>query len=294
MKILIGIPVYNEEKKLPKLIKDLKKITAEIIVCNDGSTDNTEKVLENSGVHIINHKTNLGYGEAIKSIFNESRLMKYDILITFDGDGQHRVEDIEKITKQIENDEADIVIGSRFLDQNSKIPTYRKLGIKTITKLTNSSLTKSISDSQSGFRAYSKKVIDGISLRESGMGISTEILLKASKKGYRISEVPIIINYEGDTSTYNPISHGTGVVISTIKFISIEHPLKFYGIPGIVFLIFGISFIFWALQIYGDTRVIFTNITLIGVFGIIVGVILLITSVILFTIIYLFKEKYNE
>ena len=94
-----------------------------------------------------------------------------------------------------------------------------------------------LSDAQSGFRAYSKKVLAKLSPSELGMGISTEILIKASSAEFRIVEVPIKIIYEGDTSTHNPVSHGTSVIISTIKFTSIEHPLKFYGIPSMIFFI---------------------------------------------------------
>ena len=114
-----------------------------------------------------------------------------------------------------------------------------------ITSLTNSSLENSVSDSQSGFRAYGKNILSNITPSESGMGVSNEILMKVSKKGFKIAEVPIIVSYEGDTSTQNPISHGASVTFSTLKFISIDHPLKFYGIPGLVFLAINTIFIVW-------------------------------------------------
>ena len=116
----------------------------------------------------------------------------------------------------------------------------RKFGIKAITKLTNVVGGTNISDSQSGFRAYNKKILQNISPSEKGMGISTEILMKSQKNGYRITEVPIIIKYEGDTSTHNPISHGSSVIFSTLQYVAIQRPLTFYGIPGICFLLIGI------------------------------------------------------
>ena len=100
-------------------------------------------------------------------------------------------------------------------------------------------MKKQLTDSQSGFRAYSKKVLNELNPSELGMGISTEILIKASSKNFKISEVPIKILYSGDTSTHNPVSHGSSVILSTIKFTSIEHPLKFYGIPSVIFFAIG-------------------------------------------------------
>ena len=240
MKITIGIPAYNEARNIATIITRLKKITDSIIVCDDGSTDMTSDISKNLGAIVVSHKKNMGYGVAINSIFQKSKEMNSDLLVTFDADGQHRVEDIEKVIEPIKNNDADLVIGSRFLAKKSNVPNYRKIGIKVITQITNMSIKKKLTDSQSGFRAYNKRVLSQISPADVGMGISTEILIKSSSKGLRITEVPITILYEGDTSTHDPVSHGTSVLISTIKYTSIEHPLKFYGLPSIFFLITGI------------------------------------------------------
>ena len=160
----------------------------------------------------------------INSIIKKSKEIDTDILITFDADGQHRIEDIENVITPIIEEKADLVIGSRFLDESEKeVPQYRKVGIKVITKITNASIKEQITDSQSGFRAYSKKVVDELNPSELGMGISTEILIKASTKNFKITEVPIKILYSGDTSTHNPISHGSSVILSTIKYLSLIH-----------------------------------------------------------------------
>ena len=158
MKIIVGIPAFNEEKNIAVVITQLKKIVDKIIVCNDGSTDLTSKIAEELGVIVINHEKNLGYGAAIRSIFLKSKDLDGYILVTFDADGQHRVDDINKVINPIINGESDLVIGSRFLDENEKeVPQYRKVGIKVITKITNASIKNKLTDSQSGFRAYSKK-----------------------------------------------------------------------------------------------------------------------------------------
>ena len=291
MKITIGIPAYNEEKNIAKIITKLKKITDSIIVCDDGSSDMTSEIAKNLGVIVISHKKNMGYGAAIRTIFEKSAEIDSDILVTFDADGQHRIEDISRVLHPLENSEADIVIGSRFLGKQSNVPNYRKLGIKVITQVTNSSIKTKLTDSQSGFRAYSKQVLSKISLSEIGMGISTEILIKASSKGLRITEVPITILYSGDTSTHNPVSHGTSVLFSTIKFTSIEHPLKFYGIPSVIFLTIGMIFTSLAVQYYVDVGRLNTDLTLIGAGTILVGIILLISAILLYSLVSVVREK---
>ena len=291
MKITIGIPAYNEEKNIASIITKLKNITDSIIVCDDGSSDMTSEISKNLGAIVISHKKNMGYGAAIRTIFQKSVELDSDILVTFDADGQHRIDDVNKILQPLENNEADIVIGSRFLDNESKVPNYRKIGIKVITQVTNASLKKKLTDSQSGFRAYNKQALTQISPSEMGMGISTEILIKASSKGLRIAEIPITILYHDDASTHNPVSHGTSVLISTIKFTSIEHPLKFYGIPSIIFLIIGSAFTYSAVQYYVEIGRLNTNLTVIGAGAILIGLVLLISAILLYSIVSVVREK---
>ena len=292
LKITIGIPAYNEEKNIASIIIKLKKITDSIIVCDDGSSDMTSDISKNLGAIVITHKKNMGYGVAINSIFQKAKELNVDLLVTFDADGQHRVEDIEKVVEPIKNNTADLVIGSRFLDKKSNVPNYRKIGIKVITKITNASIKKKLTDSQSGFRAYNKQVLSQISPSDIGMGISTEILIKSSSKGLRIMEVPVTILYSGDTSTHNPVSHGTSVLLSTIKFTSIEHPLKFYGIPSVIFLIIGGIFTTLAIQYYIDVGRLNSNLTLIGGGTVLIGIIFLICAILLYSLVSVVREKH--
>ena len=292
MKIAVGLPAFNEEKNIASIIMKLEEITDTIIVCNDGSSDLTGKIASKMGAIVINHEKNLGYGAAIRTIFLKSKDLDVDILVTFDADGQHSVLDIKNVTAPILEKNADLVIGSRFLDNSEgNIPSYRKTGIQIITKLTNISLNEKIKDSQSGFRAYSKEVISKITPSDYGMGVSSEILIKASNNNFRITEVPIKISYEGDTSTHHPVSHGISVTLSTLKFISIEHPLKFYGIPGMCFMIIGLFFTVLTLQLFSETRQIITNVSLLAIGTIIFGTMLLMTAIILYSIVNLIREK---
>ena len=291
MKIIIGIPAFNEEKNIGSIVAKLKKKYDQVIVCDDGSSDMTETIASSLGAHVVKHDKNLGYGSAIKTIFNEARKIEGDVLVTFDADGQHQISEIDTVLQPIFENKADIVIGSRFLGETKDLPRYRKIGIQTITGLTNVMTGSKITDSQSGFRAYTKKVLQEISPTESGMGISTEILIKASKKEMRIVEVPITISYENNTHSKEPLSHGTSVIMSTIKHVAIERPLLYYGVSGLSFLIVGLIFGAWTLQIYSEERVVITNIALVGIGGVILGTILLISGTILYSIVSVVREK---
>ena len=290
MKITVGIPAYNEEKNIAKIIVDLKKVADQILVCNDGSTDSTAEIAESLGAIVIKHPKNLGYGSAIRSIFLKSREINAEVLVTIDADGQHKIEDVKKVVKPIVDGQADISIGSRFLEEGDNAPKYRKLGINIITKVTNSSLSEKITDAQSGFRAYNNKVLQSLTPSDSGMGISTEILIKSSNLGLKIAEVPTKIQYEGETSSQNPVSHGTGVLLSTLKYISIERPLVFYGIPSSIFFIIGLTFTFFAAQYYTEIGRLNTNLTLIAGGTLLIGVVLVVTTILLYSLVSVVRE----
>ena len=292
LKITVGIPAFNEEKNIASIIQKLSQVADTVIVCDDGSTDNTAKIAEKMGAIVITHQQNLGYGGAIRSLFLKARELDSDMLVTLDSDGQHRISDVLPVVDPILKNQADLVIGSRFLTENQKgMPKYRKIGIKMITKLANTSLEESVTDSQSGFRAYGKNILSKITPSEKGMGVSNEILMKVSKTGFKIVEVPIVVSYEGDTSTQHPVSHGASVTMSTLKFISIENPLKFYGIPGLVFLAIGLIFTIMTIQGFSETRQILLGPAIIGVGTIVFGTVLLMTSIILFSIVNVIREK---
>ena len=291
-KIAIGLPAFNEEKNIASIITQLKKKYKLIIVCDDGSSDLTAAISEEMGAVVVKHKKNLGYGGAIRSLFLKAKELDCDILVTFDSDGQHKISDIENVIKPIQNKEANIVIGSRFLGNvEGTLPTYRKLGIKAITNLVNSNTGNKITDSQSGFRGYDKTTLEKIIPSDSGMGVSTEILIKANKHNFKVIEIPITILYQEEISSQQTLAHGTSVILSTMKFISIEHPLKFYGIPGILFLAIGLFFIVWTIQEFTIGGSIITNISIIGIGSTILGSILTMTSILLYSVVSVVRER---
>jgi hypothetical protein len=179
-----------------------------------------------------------------------------------------------------------------FLDDTTRASGYRKTGIKIITSASNYGTNFKISDSQSGFRAYSKDAIDAIHPTEQGMSVSTEILLKISNKGLSIAEVPITVSYEGDTSEQHSVTHGVGVLANTIKYVSIKHPLQFYGIPGLGLIVVGLILGGVFLDAYLNEATIFYGSLLGSVVLFLLGAILSVTAIILFTMANLIRDRY--
>lgn len=296
-KILVCIPAYNEAKNIGEIINQTKKYASEIIVYDDGSVDNTHEVAKAAGATVIGSNKNKGYGTAIKMLFEAARQKNADVMVTIDSDGQHKPDDIPSVVEPLMNEGCDIVIGSRFLDgkHSENVPRYRSFGIKTITKLTQVASYHDITDAQSGFRAYGRNALSKINLFEDGMSVSTEILLRAKEKNLTVKEVPVAIRYNiSKPSTHNAISHGAGVLYSVMQFISLRHPLAFYGLPGIALLIIAAFYMSNAMELFSSTRYISTNMILVSVGTAVVGVVLLATAVILYTIIALLRGRIRE
>ena len=285
------IPAYNEESNIESLVKSSQNHVDTVIVCADASIDNTAYLAKKAGAIVISHKTNQGYGASIISLFNYARENNAEVMITLDGDGQHDPDEIPSLLKIITQHNVDVVIGSRFLKSHSEAPGYRQTGIKILTSAANYGTDLKVSDSQSGFRAYSKNAINEIHPTENGMSVSNEILLKISNKDLSLAEVPITVSYEGDTSEHNPVSHGVSVLANTIKYVSIKHPLQFYGFPGIVLIGIGIILGGMFLDAYLNNQIIFYGSLLGSVILFLLGSILSVTAIILFSMANLIRNN---
>jgi hypothetical protein len=295
--VMVGIPAFNEEKTIAKVIVEAQEFANKVVVCDDGSTDYTAKIAERLGANVIQHKENLGYGAAIKSLFKFAKESNADVLVTLDADGQHDPAEVPNVLTPIVNGAADIVVGSRFVDKRLAytIPWYRRAGIKFITRLANNTSTHGVCDAQSGFRAYNRKSLELLDMFENGMGASVEILMDAKKQGFRICEVTSSCSYEKNlkASTHNPVRHGTGVVMSIIKLLVEDKPLQMLGVPGIICLIMGAIFGVWMLQLYAIEHQITTNIALASIAFILIGFFCLSTAITLYAISRL-AEKTNK
>ena len=285
MSILVCIPAFNEGNVIDKVIKNCLKFSDRVVVCDDGSADNTSEVADNAGADVIRHEKNIGKGEALRSLFKFASHSNNDIVVTIDGDGQFLPEEIPKLVKGIEENRADIVVGYRF-DDTVDMPDYRKFGNKMLDKMTNMVQELSVRDTQSGFRAYSKKVIDVIDFKMKGFGADAEILIDATKKGFRLTEEKISVIYDtgAKTSTKNPISHTGEVISSLVEITAVRSPLKFMGIPGIILMIAGLYFTINVAVTFSEIGYFSIPFTLIGATCLALGLILFLMSILLFSI----------
>jgi glycosyltransferase involved in cell wall biosynthesis len=199
------------------VVSKTKKHVDQVIVVDDGSHDGTAKAASAVGALVVNHPMNRGYGEAIKSCFEAAKANAADVLLILDGDGQHNPDEIPQLLAPILKGEAELVIGSRFLTSEHNIPPYRRFGISVITFLWNLGSKVKVSDAQSGFRAYSKKIFEILPLSEKGMSISIETLEEARRKGGIIKEVVISCLYVPSTLNFRAIRHGFGVALSVLR-----------------------------------------------------------------------------
>jgi glycosyltransferase involved in cell wall biosynthesis len=287
--LLVGIPAYNEEKSIAKVIMKARKYADRVVVCDDGSSDLTGPIAEAMGAEVIRHEENCGYGVALQSLFDRARDLNVDVLVTLDADGQHRPEEIPSLVRPILQGEADVAIGSRFLrdeweNKESVKSWYRRLGIGLITRVSNAASELSLKDAQSGFRAYSRRALKTLSMLEGDMGASVEILLQANKHDLRVKEISATCNYDDVKSSKNPVRHGASVLMSLLKLVVEDRPLVFLGLPGTLSLILGMFFGVWMLRSYAIERRIITNIALASIAFVLIGFFFLSTAITLYAI----------
>ncbi len=237
-KILVGMPAYNEEKYIGSVILKARQYADEVIVIDDGSTDDTSGIAGLAGATVIRHEANKGYGAAIQSLLAEAKRRAPDVLVLLDADSQHNPREIPRLIKPI-SEGFDLVIGSRE-QQTGNIPSYRRFGQRVIAYFSSVLSGKKLSDSESGFRVFSKKAIAKLELKENGMSVSAETIANATEKGLKITERPISIKYTRDSSTLNPVIHGLEVLGRIIAMISERRPLFFFGIGGITWILLGL------------------------------------------------------
>jgi len=201
-RLIVAIPAYNEENALPSVLKDIRRNLSkeedyQILVVNDGSTDNTKDIARSSGANIVvSHKKNLGVAQAYRTAVRAALELGADIICTIDADGQFDSMEIPNLINPIKKGLADVVIGSRFINPElcKNVPTMNKVSNRIMAALISLIVRTKIHDTESGFRAISKRAASNLNLL-GVVSFSTDMILDASKKKQKIMEIPVSVKY---------------------------------------------------------------------------------------------------
>lgn len=241
--LTIVIPAYNEEQGLAQVLHQLRgwiERGAEVIVVDDGSTDRTAEVAAQAGARVIRHRSNRGYGAALKS---GVRAARGSIIVTMDSDGQHDAADIERLLAEMHD--SDLVVGMR--GKGSHTPTLRKPGKWILKQVANYLAQTEIPDLNSGFRAVRADVLKKfLPILPNGFSFSTTLTLAMYKEGYNVTYVPIVARPRVGVSTVKPVRDGFNTVLLIIRTIALFDPLKVF-LPASA-LLFAIGVVYWLLD----------------------------------------------
>lgn len=293
MKVVAVIPAFNEELSIGSVVLLTKKYVDDVIVVDDGSTDRTGDIAELAGAKVIRHHKNKGKGASLKTGFEYAKNKNADIIVTLDGDFQHNPDEIPKLITPIIEGKADFVNGSRYLRGDPGTPKYRRIGQKVLDVTTNITAGIKISDTQSGFRAFSKKCMPYFRFKDDGFGIESEMLVDAAKAGLKIVEVEIGSRYDVGKPSENPISHGLKVLAKILHDMEFERPLYYFTLPGLVVMVIGMILGLIFLRDYLIGRSVNIGPTIVAGIMALFGTFFIFTGIILDSINRMMKERWR-
>lgn len=273
------IPAYNEERFIASVVFLTKQYAATVIVVNDGSTDHTAYLAEEAGAHVITIEHG-GKAAALSAGFNYAMNLNPLVVVTLDGDAQHDPADIPLVAAPILDGSADVVVGSRFLNRQSQIPAWRQVGQHALTYVTNTVSGVSLTDSQSGFRAFSPHALRNLRLRSEHLSVESEMQFEIRTHALKVCEVGISVQYL-DKMKRNPIRHGLQVLDTILGIISRKHPLLVFALPGVLLACIGLTTEWVVLRTIDVRHILLMGHAIYGGFLLLAGLVLVITGVIL-------------
>ena len=289
--VLVAIPSYNEEAAIGDVVRGALPHADEVLVIDDGSTDDTVEIASEAGATVIEHERNKGYGGALNTAFAEAADRNAEHLVILDGDGQHDPSDIPALVAVQTEEDVEIVIGSRFAEgAETKMPLYRRFGVEVVNVLTNFSMgvvrpRSWVDDTQSGFRVYDAEAIESLNEDDSigdGMSASTDILHHGHHHSYEMTEVGTTINYDvEDASTHSPVSHGINLVRNILQTVEHERPVTVLGVPGFLSSFVGLGLGYWTFSNYISTGVFPLGLAVSSTFFALAGIFACFTAIIL-------------
>lgn len=284
-RVVALIPAYNEERCIGSVILRAREHVDQVLVVDDGSSDATARVAVAAGATLIQHPENRGKGQALTTGFRAARKLRPEILVILDSDGQHSADEIPLLVKAMREQQADMVVGSRFHEpeQRAKIPQGRRLGLQAITTVTNVLSGVDISDSQSGFRAFSTRALNVLTFRGAGFSVESEMQFLAQQHNLSVVEVAISADYD-DPAKRNPMVQGFDVLNGILRLVGQTRPLLFMGVPGMMLILSGSIMGFIVVSIYSHLHQLAIGYALISVLCMIIGTVALFSGMILHSI----------
>jgi glycosyltransferase involved in cell wall biosynthesis len=283
------IPAYNEERFIGSIVLSVAEYVNHVIVIDDGSKDRTVEIARRAGATVIEHKINQGKAKAVNTGFTYARQINAAAVVMLDGDGQHSATDVPTVLAPIYNQSADIVVGSRFMSIKSDIPTYRQVGQHGLTLVTNLASGVRISDSQSGFRAFSSKALENLSFSQEGFSIESEMQFQIREHNLKVVEVPINVSY-AEQAKRNPFNHGMQVLNGIMRLVGQVRPLLFFGLSGLCTFLLGAAVGIYVINIYAQTKELAIGYGLITVILCVVGMLLFFAGVVLHSVRSMFLD----
>ncbi|MHB1261305.1 MAG: glycosyltransferase family 2 protein [Thermoplasmatota archaeon] len=282
MRVLCAIPALDEEVAIGSMVLRARAHADEVLVVDDGSADRTADVARLAGATVIRHESNHGKGEAYRTYWDYARKNGFDVLVTLDGDGQHDAGEIPLLLDRIRAGD-DFVIGARW-GSTTEMPWWRKVGKRVLDYGTAaaseggggmSAMADSgpkLTDSQSGFRAYSRKALEAIEPHQSGFSVESQLLIEAHQAGLRIGETRIHCRYDVEGSTLGSFTHASGVLNDLLFQVGVRHPLLYLSLPGLVMVLGGIAAGLWTAYLFASSGYFSVGWILVSLFLTTVGV----------------------
>lgn len=238
-KIIAIIPAYNEARFIGSIILKLKQFPVKVMVVDDGSTDETAEISRAAGADVIQLPENQGKGAALNAGLIAASQQNPDAIVMIDADGQHLPDELLKVAKPILTNHADIVVGSRYMHNTSNTPPHRKFGHKILNFFTSLFSGVHVSDSQSGYRAFSPKAYRVLKFGSKGFSVESEMQFLASEHNLKIIDVPVTIQYL-DGEKRSAWKQGASVLNGIISLTSQYRPLLFFSVPGMISFLGGV------------------------------------------------------
>lgn len=258
MRIVIGVPCYNEELTISKVVSDFRNEIpdAEILVADNNSRDMTSQVAKKAGATVISEKKQ-GKGFAVQKIFNE---FDGDLLILVDGDDTYEAKDVHKLINEYNESGAEMIVGNRILAQNrNAFSNSHWYGNKFLTASLNFFFRTKLNDMESGLRLIDGSFVRSSALLAGGFGIEPEITIQVLERGLRIKEVPISLasRKKGSVSKLHAVHDGTIVLYTVISLFRDYKPLQFFSIFSGLLVLFGIGLGWYSIRDYVATGIVY-------------------------------------